>query len=198
MNERVAGVGGCRAGWLMVLLDEQGQRISSSRVRLWTEFEEILSLSPKPAVIVVDIPIGLLDKPQPGGRRCDQETRRLLGRRASSVFTPPNRIVLEVRNYADARRHGLSIQAFGILPKIREVDRLMTPELQTLVYEAHPELEFRALAGYPMRFNKKTVRGRYERLHALGKVPRIADGKAGRLPADPPLGQKGLRMEIWY
>lgn len=173
MSERVAGVDGCRAGWLVVLVDEQGQPISSSSVRLCTEFEEILSLSPKPAVTAIDIPIGLLDRPQPGGRTCDQEARRLLGHpRASSVFSPPSRIILEAREYADARRHGLSIQAFGILSKIREVDRLMTPGLQNLVHEAHPELAFTALAGHPMRFNKKTARGRRERLRALERAPR--------------------------
>ncbi len=172
MSERVAGVDGCRAGWLVVLVDEQGHPISSSPVRLCAEFDEILSLSPKPAVIAVDIPIGLLDLPQRGGRICDQQARQLLGGRASSVFSPPSRIVLEAREYADARRHGLSIQAFGILPKIRQVDHLMTPELQALVHESHPELAFTALAGHPMRFNKKTVRGRHERLRMLERIPR--------------------------
>lgn len=171
MIECVAGVDGCRAGWLVVLVDEQDQPISSSPVRLYTEFEEIHSLSPKPAVIAVDIPIGLLDRPQRGGRVCDQEARSLLGPRASSVFSPPSRIVLEAREYADARRHGLSIQAFGILPKIREVDRLMTPELQNVVHDAHPELAFRALTGRPMRFNKESAQGRRERLRALEQAP---------------------------
>jgi len=236
MGQRVAGVDGCRGGWLVVLVDEQGHPISSSQVRLCTKFEEILALSPAPVVIAADIPIGLLNCPQRGGRACDQQTRRLLGRRASSVFSPPSRIVLEAREYADARKHGLRIQAFGILPKIREVDRLMKPELQGLVHESHPELAFTALAGHPMRFNKKTVRGRHERLRALeqdasqlfrriGRILsdalngfsrrdvapddlvdafvlawtalRIADGTAERIPPDPPIDRKGLRMEIW-
>jgi predicted RNase H-like nuclease len=34
----------------------------------------------------------------------------------------------------------MSHQAFGILPKIREVDQLMTPEVQETVREIHPEL----------------------------------------------------------
>lgn len=173
MSESVAGVDGCRAGWLVVLVDEQGQPISSSPVRLCAKFEELLSLSPTPAVMAVDIPIGLLDRPQRGGRVCDQQARRLLGPRASSVFSPPSRILLDAREYADARRHGLSLQAFGILPKIREVDRLMAPELQNMVHEAHPELAFMALAGHPMRFNKKTTKGRNERLHALERAPRL-------------------------
>ena len=181
MSKRVAGVDGCRDGWLVVLVDEQGQPISSSPVRLCTEFEEILSLSSKPAVIAVDIPIGLLDQPQPGGRTCDQEGRRLLGHhRASSVFSPPSRRMLEATRYEDVRAQGLSIQAYGILPKIRTVDRLTTPEPQALVHESHPELAFMALAGHPMRFNKKTAQGREERLRAPEQVPSQLFRRIGR------------------
>lgn len=237
MGQRVAGVDGCRAGWLVVLVDEQGQPISSSPVRLCMEFEEILSLSPKPAVIAIDIPIGLLERPQRGGRGCDQQARRLLGRRANSVFSPPSRLVLEAIRYEDVCAQGLSIQAFGILAKIREVDRLMTPELQNVVHEAHPELAFTALAGHPMGFNKKTARGRRERLRAVRQAGgqlfrgigrtlfdalngfsrrqvapddlidasvlaltalRIAKRTAERVPLDPPIDRRGLRMEIWF
>ena len=172
MGQLVAGVDGCRAGWLVVLVDGQGPPNSSSQVRLCTEFEEILLLFPAPAAIAVDIPIGLLDRPQRGGRVCDREARRMLGRRASSVFSPPSRQVLGATCYEDVRAQGLSSQAYGILPKIREVDRLMTPELQKVIHEAHPELAFMALAGHPMRFNKKTSRGQRERLHALDRAPR--------------------------
>ena len=164
----VAGVDGCRAGWVVVLLSDT-QRGIHPQIKVCRRFKEVLRLLPKPAVIAVDIPIGLLDKPQRGGRACDQEARRLLGRRASSVFTPPSRRALKARKYSEVRRQGLSRQAFGILPKIREVDRLMIPKLQRRVYEAHPELAFRALAGNPMRFSKKTPQGHRERLDALKK-----------------------------
>jgi predicted RNase H-like nuclease len=69
------------------------------------------------------------------------------------------------------RGHGLSIQAFNILPKIREVDRVMTPALQQQVYEAHPELAFQSLAGHPLQDRKKTVAGREARLHVLETIP---------------------------
>lgn len=60
------------------------------------------------------------------------------------------------------------IGEFGVLlPKIREVDHLMTPALQQRVHEAHPELAFLSLAGVPMRYNKKTPEGREERLRIL-------------------------------
>ncbi len=163
----VAGVDGCRAGWVVVLAQQPIRSREAHHVRLCTRFDEALSLSPRPAVMAVDIPIGLLDAPQPGGRECDRQARRLLGRRASSVFTPPPRALLAATRYEQVRSHGVSIQAFGILPKIREVDRLMTSELQTSVHEAHPELAFRSLTGAPMQHKKKTPKGREERLLAL-------------------------------
>jgi predicted RNase H-like nuclease len=127
----------------------------------------VLGLSPAPEIIAADMPIGLLDTPRPGGRVCDQLARRLLRRRASSVFSPPSRSVLHATHYDQVRGHGMSRQAFGILPKIREVDDLITPVHQTVVYEAHPELAFMQLAGAPMQNNKKTAAGRQERFHAL-------------------------------
>ncbi len=169
----VAGVDGCRAGWMVVMAKDSGEGTASLRIQLCSGFDQVLALSPAPDVIALDIPIGLLDQRRPGGRICDQEARRLLGRRASSVFTPPTRALLQAYKFSDVRGKGLSIQSFGILPKIREVDRFMTPELQKRVYEAHPELAFRAFAGHPMRFNKKTSLGRKERLRALQMAPMI-------------------------
>jgi predicted RNase H-like nuclease len=145
--------------------------MASLRVQLCPSFADVLALEPAPAVIGIDIPIGLLETPHPGGRVCDQQARHLLGRRASSVFSPPSRIILAATHYAEVRGYGMSRQAFGILPKIREVDRLMTPALQQRVYEAHPELAFVTLAGHPMGHNKKTSAGYAERLEALTGGP---------------------------
>jgi len=117
----VAGVDGCPAGWIVVLVSsEEG---TEPRLVLCKSFDEILCLQPRPRVIVIDIPIGLLDERVPGGRDCDREARMLLGRpRSSSVFLAPPRAALSARSYDDARPHGLTLQAFGILPKVREVD----------------------------------------------------------------------------
>ena len=227
-----AGVDGCPAGWLVVCLAPQTQE---PVVRLCPDFDAVLALRPRPDRIAIDIPIGLLDERQAGGRECDRLARRRLPGRTSSVFSPPVRGLLGATRYGQVRGHGLSIQAFGILAKIREVDRLMTPALQGRVYEAHPELAFRSLAGAPMRHSKKTPAGREERLRALERLAsfrtvralldtvatryrraqvglddcldacvlawlagRIGVGAAQRLPAEPPLDAKGLRMEIWY
>jgi len=163
----LAGVDGCRAGWVVVVARCDAQDAQEHQVRICARFDDVLSLEPAPAVIAVDMPIGLLAAPQPGGRDCDRLARRLLGRRASSVFTPPPRPLLEATHYAQVRVHGLSVQAFNIMAKMREVDRVMTPALQHRVYEAHPELAFRNLAGHPMQYRKKTVAGREERVRVL-------------------------------
>ena len=227
-----AGVDGCPGGWCVVCVAPQTQEIV---VQLCPDFGAVLALRPRPDFIAIDIPIGLLDERQAGGRECDRLARRRLPGRASSVFSPPVRGLLGATRYRQVRSHGLSIQAFGIVAKIREVDRLMTSALQGWVYEAHPELAFRSLAGAPMRYSKKTSAGREERLQALERLAsfravrdlletvatryrrsqvafddfldacvlawlagRIAAGTAQRLPAEPLLDAKGLRMEIWY
>src|SRR5512145_3333118 len=160
----IAGVDGCRAGWVVVLAHPLAYNAHAHQVTICARFDEILALLPTSTVCAVDIPIGLLEERQPGGRDCDRCARRLLGRRASSVFTPPIRPLLDTTHYDQVRGHGLSIQAFNILPKIREVDRVMTPALQHRVYEAHPELAFQSLAGQPLQDRKKTVAGREARL----------------------------------
>ncbi|WP_447978853.1 DUF429 domain-containing protein [Candidatus Nitrospira bockiana] len=161
----MAGVDGCRDGWVVALAD------ASTRVRLQTvmcaHFEEVLALPQTPAVIVVDIPIGLLESPEAGGRLCDRAARRLLGPRRNSVFTPPLRRQLAAACYEDVRRDGVSCQAFGLFRKIQEVDAVMTAALQGRVYEGHPELAFQALAGRPLAHAKRRRPGTLERLVAL-------------------------------
>ena len=175
----VAGVDGCRGGWIVALVNGS----SDVRLRLCRTFQEVLDLDDsRPEVIAIDIPIGLLETPSRGGRICDQRARRELGPpRGSSVFTPPLRGFVTARSFSDV--NGMSIQAFGILKKVAEVDSLITPALQQRIHEAHPELAFRRLGGHSMRFNKKEKRGREERLRALNQAGLGLDLKGGRLPS---------------
>lgn len=165
----VAGVDGCQAGWIVVVL-HRIRKTWTPQVTLCPKFADVLVLNPAPAVVAIDIPIGLMDTPQPGGRPCDRQARQLLGRRASSIFTPPTRSMLQATRYEQVRTQGLSMQSFNILPKIREVDQLMTPALQQRVHEAHPELAFMSLAGAPPHYHKKTLEGREERLRILERA----------------------------
>jgi predicted RNase H-like nuclease len=81
---------------------------------------------------------------------------------------------LPCKTYNEARRFGLSQQGFAIVPKIREVDELMTAAMQDEILESHPELAFTGLAGAPMAFNKKKRAGREERLEALKLARELA------------------------
>jgi predicted RNase H-like nuclease len=122
----------------------------------------------------IDIPIGLASE---GPRRADVEARRQLGPRRSSVFPAPVRSVLEATTYEEACAlsraacgKAISKQLFNILPKIREVDELVTPRRQQQFFEMSPELSLAVLAGAPMAHRKTTPAGRTERIDALGQV----------------------------
>lgn len=165
---RVMGVDGFRSGWVGVVIEVRNGIDSSLETKTFASFKDILVLDPFPDVIAIDIPIGLLDNEGKGGRACDRQARRLLGPpRSSSVFSPPVRSALGAMGYDEARRLGLTRQAFGILPKIREVDEQMTPELHKRIFEVHPELSFREMNGRPMSHNKKGSQGRVDRIQLL-------------------------------
>lgn len=170
----VAGLDGCRGGWVMVTVTVEGAW--RSEVERVTDLAAVIGHleSGRLDAAGVDIPIGL---PETGPRRCDVEARRLIGARRSSVFPAPVRGVLGATTYADTTRRsravsgtGLSRQAFGLLPKVREADGFVTPERQRHVFEVHPEVSFTAMAGRPMAYYKKTPAGRAERLETLGRV----------------------------
>jgi predicted RNase H-like nuclease len=175
----VAGVDGCSFGWLVVLHETaKGEWNSYSK----KAFAEILALPENPQFIAVDIPIGLAGEAIPGGRDCDRLTRRILGQhRGRSVFSSPVRAALvHTNDYPAASRAnressahgiGLSKQAFAIMPKIRDVDNSMSPEIQNRVFEVHPELCFYELNGCnPIVHGKKSGAGVLERRALLEKV----------------------------
>jgi predicted RNase H-like nuclease len=165
----VAGVDGCRGGWAVALADED----SILDLRIAPTFADVIAL--RCDAVAVDMPIGLLDR---GPRACDVEARRRLGPRRSSVFPTPLRPMLATATYAEASAvAGLSKQTFHLLPKIREVDAVMTPRRQRTIVEVHPELCFAALLGAPCRAPKRTSEGRAERLAAV--MPPIDRPPAG-------------------
>jgi len=129
------------------------------------------------ALTAVDIPIGL---PAAEPRACDLEARRLLQRRASSVFPAPVRAALAAESYqtacdASERRCGkrLSKQTYAILPKIRDVDAVLrhSPALKETVREVHPEVSFYFWNGeQPMEHPKHSGLGFAERLGLVEEV----------------------------
>jgi len=77
---------------------------------------------------------------------------------------------------------GMSQQAWGIAPKIKQVDDAITPDSQRWAFEVHPEVCFWALnERCPMKYNKKTTEGAAERIAVLHPVfPEIERHLANR------------------
>ncbi|MGY6634754.1 MAG: DUF429 domain-containing protein [Alkalilacustris sp.] len=152
---RVAGVDGCRGGWLAVTIER-----ARPMARLVQDLAAVLA-DPGLVVLAVDTPIGLDAAPQPGGRATDRAARRALaagahGQRGvtSRVFSAPTSAQLAAWragadhagvNAVHATGPRLSLQAFHILPKIDEADTLAAGDPR--VVEVHPEVSFLMMAG---------------------------------------------------
>ena len=171
----IAGADGCKAGWIAVIKHANAE----PQVAIFAGFADLVASLPDNAVIAVDMPIGLPDFTHHGGRGPERLVRPLLGERQSSVFSIPSRAAVHafvepfttVERWYEGHRQatevaratsdpprGVSIQAFGIFPKIREIDALMQarPELRVRVIESHPEVAFwRLNDGQAMRLPKK-------------------------------------------
>lgn len=167
----LCGADGCKNGWVLAIHelasgDTRAQRASS--------IEDIFNSIDDLAMLAIDVPIGL---PDAGPRACDLEARAMLGRpRGSSVFPAPIRPMLSAASHPDAcsigRRsdgRGLPVQCWHIIPKIREVDDCLRESAarRARTREVHPEVSFMLLAGRPMRYPKRTLSGRLERLALL-------------------------------
>jgi predicted RNase H-like nuclease len=157
-----AGIDGCRGGWITVNGD--GASVSSS-------IQDAIAALPRSCVIALDMPIGLLDAHVAGGRECDRAIRTILGpARNGSVFSPPPRLALGCRTLPEAQARGarITLQTLNILPKIEEVDAVMTPALQRRIHEVHPELAFMAMNhGTAIAEPKRSAEGRAIRIGLL-------------------------------
>ncbi|WP_027053116.1 DUF429 domain-containing protein [Mesorhizobium erdmanii] len=174
----LVGADGCKAGWIAVRR-EPGMAPS---VNVFASFSALLKAVPDDAVVAVDMPIGLPEFSGKGGRGPEALVRPLLGPRQSSVFSIPSRSALYADTsdfttveawYAAHRRasevaratsdppRGVSIQAFGIFSKIREIDTLLIarPDLRGRIFESHPEVAFRRLNGGEAMQLPKKIKG---------------------------------------
>ncbi|RWK54222.1 DUF429 domain-containing protein [Mesorhizobium sp.] len=171
----IVGVDGCKAGWIAVRRDPG----AAPSAAVFPSFGALLDALPADATVAVDMPIGLPDVSQKSGRGPEALVRPLLGNRQSSVFAIPSRAALyahtdgfttveawhaahrrasEVAKATSDPPRGVSIQAFGIFAKIREIDAVLIarPELRRRVFESHPEVAFCRLNGdQAMRLPKK-------------------------------------------
>src|SRR5262249_19675904 len=101
----LAGVDGCRAGWIAAFVRPAGSEVG---IRIVPRFADVLAAPELPALVTVDMPIGLPEHVGRGGRAAENAVRPLLGARQSSVFSVPTRAALAAEHYREACRIALA------------------------------------------------------------------------------------------
>jgi len=170
-GRRVLGLDGCPTGWVAVALRDG----MVHEVRVVAQIEDALELY-RPLAVGIDMPVGLVDGP----RDTDAAARALLPGRASSVFSTAVRAVVDgwaagaVVTHAAATElsvkvlgAGLSQQAWRLVPKMAEVERLAAAGVE--LTEVHPELAFATVAGAPLP-RKRSWPGMRLRSDLLGEL----------------------------
>jgi predicted RNase H-like nuclease len=174
----VLGVDGCKAGWVGVLLGGE-----SATAIVGATIGDLVTAArlahPELAVVGIDIPIGL---PDSAPRQADLLARtRLPSGRKSSVFPAPTRVASAATTHPEASAAnreaagvGLSVQAFGLVPKILEVDAYVRSPKSCRIVEVHPEVSFAAMDPACVVLSKRTAGGhqaRQDALRAAGVTP---------------------------
>jgi len=170
MDKAVLGVDSCKKGWCGVILGDDNLVSGLIAPTIAELVEQGVSQHPV-TVVAIDIPIGL---PTSESREADVLARRRLGPRASSVFPSPMMSTMNMATHAGANAEnsrvsgkGLSVQSFGILPKIRDVEEWLRVAPPVAVIEIHPEVSFAELHGAPLDHSKKTWAGQQLRTRLL-------------------------------
>ena len=157
--QRIAGVDGCRDGWLVV---EAMSDLSKAELCVAPNWNAV---SRDVQIIAVDMPIGIAQR---GVRQCEVEARKLLSPCASRVFKTLPRGALRfadndwiaANQWSKAQGFGgISKQIWNIRPKINEIDRAIAAKDQARIFEAHPELAFARLNGGKPLDSKHTAEG---------------------------------------
>ena len=183
---RVVGADVWKRGWIAVVTVDGW--IAS--IDAYDTMADLASSEGEAEVIAVDIPIGLPVAPP---RAADAAARRFIGARGSSVFPTPPRDVLEFGTYREALRFsrkrygiGLTAQSYALRHRILETDAVARSDER--VKEIHPEATFRALAGRPLGYSKRTWNGHGERRRLLSgaglSLPDRLPEAVGGVPAD--------------
>lgn len=169
----VLGADGCRGGgWVVAMIDGAGELTWHAAA----DTAAVLALADEHEAdaVALDVPIGLARLGST--RACDVQARLRLGARRSSVFAAPPREVLACRSYTEARplAPSLSAQAFGLVPRIREVDELLRAqpaEVHRRVVECHPEVGFASMAAGRWELaTKKSAAGALQRIALLEEL----------------------------
>ena len=204
----VAGVDGCKRGWVAVVLSDGRFREARLLEGVESSFADLADMER----IAIDVPIGY------GPREADGLARALVG--GSSVFSIPERERFEA---PFGEGGGISAQAHALGDRVRHVTAIAAHDPR--FREVHPELCFTAMNDMKrLKFRKKSAGGAFERLALLQKrginIDRGTLGAAATIPLDdlldaaacawtaarrdavslpaPPQRADGLAVAIWY
>ena len=208
MTDLVAGVDGCKRGWVAVVLFDGRFREARLLDGVDSTFAELADVQR----IAIDIPIGY------GPREADVLARAVVG--GSSVFAIPERKRFDA---PFGEGGGISAQAHALGDRIRHITALAANDRR--FREVHPEVCFTAMNDMRrLKFRKKSAGGAFERLGLLRKHGINIDpgtlGPAALIPLDdvldaaacawtaarkdavplpsPPERRDGLDVAIWY
>ncbi|NEU12987.1 DUF429 domain-containing protein [Methylobacterium sp. BTF04] len=154
MTRWIAGLDGCRGAWAGVLLDLDDP--TRYRAERFATVADVLDGPEAPVCVGIDVPIGLPDRVEAGGRVADRAARVYLQAGRASVFPVPARSAVYAPDYESAKAlsratsdppFAPSIQCWNILRYVREVDVLLRArrDLVDRLHEVHPEIAFRRL-----------------------------------------------------
>jgi predicted RNase H-like nuclease len=144
------GVDWAGHGWLVASAKDEAH----PQVEFHPTIFEVWNRLPADGRMAIDIPIGLSTNAR---KPCDQEAKAILGARGNSVFYTPTRDAVYASNIVEAKEkqaelnYSVQNEAWAIVPRIREVDklfRILESEIAPCqVIETHLEVVFAALNG---------------------------------------------------
>lgn len=181
----VLGVDGWKSAWVGVVLID-GLFVDAV---VGGDLPTLFARVPESVAVGIDVPIGF---PTDAPRRADVAARLFVGRRRASVFPMLPEAAYRAGSHREAsamcRREwgkGVSQQAYALRHKVLELAELVVDDAR--VFEVHPEVTFREMAGYPVGWPKRSWNGQQLRRRLLadrGVVLPDEMGEAGVVPVD--------------
>lgn len=167
-EEKYSGIDACRKGWVITSFYKETGDVHIDIVETLSAAKDCFR---KAIIAFIDIPIALPDTSDE--RACDKIARKILKRRASSIFRVPHISVSTAKSYEEAciinenaTGKRITRQAWNIFDKIVETRTFLksNPEIEQKFHESHPELCFYHLNNMEdLKYSKHTPSGLRER-----------------------------------
>ena len=197
----IIGIDGCKSGWFAVW-QNQDEAIETAIFQSMNNLKDFFIKSNQ-LIIGIDMPV-ILSEVMP--READQLARKLLGKKASSIFTAPTPEMLEQPNYEKASLvskkligKSMSLQSWYLFPKIKDVQTVLHHE--NIIIESKKtaegfEIRKSLLDKHFLNFNFDSIRNKYQKkdvmdndildaLVVLWSTKRIVNTQASYLPEKP-------------